>query len=533
MIDAVCASVTHDTLVLAWFTHLLPVLVAVGTVFFLYLLRKTKDFAFWSYAGFTLFFAITMAMDLVLWITQYAEPVVPLWNLVGFGSIIFALFAWMLWFIVSYERLPSRWVSVLFSTIILVQTILIFTGNAVLGYDAENCEAIEGDLSVNFALLVQLGVAISILIGSIFFRKKEAVKKYVFSFGIVMFLALFTLSSTVASYTEIYEVELYSFLLLPILLIPSIIELIDRSTVSPSIQGSFAVVYVFLATVLFQTVILRDQKELFIDVTIVCSAVILSILIIKNAFQQVEAREHIEVLAKELQETNERQETLIHFIGHEVKGFLTKDSGAFAAIADGDFGTPPDGMKPFVEQALEESRRGADSVANILKASNLKKGTVTYTKAPFDLKALVASAVEKARQAAEAKGLSLSFTADEAGAPYSLTGDAAQISDHVLRNLIDNAINYTPSGSVAVSLKKEGASLVFSVKDSGVGITEEDKQRLFTEGGHGKDSQKVNVHSTGYGLYIAKQIAEAHGGTIRAESEGAGKGSTFVVEFPA
>ena len=59
------------------------------------------------------------------------------------------------------------------------------------------------------------------------------------------------------------------------------------------------------------------------------------------------------------------------------------------------------------------------------------------------------------------------------------------------------------------------------------------KKHLFAEGGRGKDSIKVNVHSTGYGLYIAKQIVEAHKGRIWAESEGAGKGSTFYVEFPA
>ena len=63
--------------------------------------------------------------------------------------------------------------------------------------------------------------------------------------------------------------------------------------------------------------------------------------------------------------------------------------------------------------------------------------------------------------------------------------------------------------------------------------TSEDMARLFAEGGHGKDSIKVNVHSTGYGLYIAKQIVEAHGGQIFAESEGAGKGSRFIVQIPA
>jgi len=236
-------------------------------------------------------------------------------------------------------------------------------------------------------------------------------------------------------------------------------------------------------------------------------------------------------LKQALEIVNAQQESLLHFIGHEVKGFLTKDAGAFAALSEGDFGVPPDGMKPFVDRALLESRQGAASVENILKASNLKKGTVAYTKAPFDLRALIMEAVEKAKPLAEQKGLTLTMTADEAS--YQMTGDKAQIRDHVLRNLIDNSINYTPSGSVTVSLRNDAGKLVFAVKDTGIGITEEDKKRLYTEGGHGKDSQQTNIHSTGYGLFIAKQITEANEGTIRADSDGAGKGSTFTVEFPA
>ena len=81
-------------------------------------------------------------------------------------------------------------------------------------------------------------------------------------------------------------------------------------------------------------------------------------------------------------------------------------------------------------------------------------------------------------------------------------------------------------------MRQAGGHFRFSVKDSGVGITPEDMKNLFTEGGHGKESIKTNVHSTGYGLYIAKRVVEAHGGKIWAESEGEGKGSRFVVEFP-
>ena len=283
--------------------------------------------------------------------------------------------------------------------------------------------------------------------------------------------------------------------------------------------------FVFIRMLLAET-----MTEQFIDGGLLLILLIVGTLLIRSVDREVEQREKIQKLAEELQETNERQDTLLHFIGHEVKGFLTKDEGAFAALVDGDFGQLEDGMKPFVEHALSESRQGANSVANILTAANLKKGTVTYVKESFDLKTLVAEAVEKERLAAEQKGLELSFSADESS--YQMTGDKAQIADHVLRNLIDNAVNYTPSGSVTVSLKKEGTKIIFSVKDTGIGINEEDKERLFTEGGHGKDSQKVNAHSTGYGLFIAKSIVLAHGGTIRAESDGEGKGSTFIVEFP-
>ena len=241
----------------------------------------------------------------------------------------------------------------------------------------------------------------------------------------------------------------------------------------------------------------------------------------------------LQELTEELGQTNARQEGLIHFISHEVKGFLTKDAGVFASLSEGDFGELPEATKSFVGQALAESRLGADSVANILKASNLKKGTTSFKKEPFDLATLAIAAVEKVRAIADRKKLMLTFTADPAGAPYTFTGDKDEIGDHVFRNLVDNAVNYTPSGSIAASLKKENNKFIFAVKDSGVGITEEDKKRLFTEGGHGKDSIRVNVHSTGYGLYIAKNITEAHGGTIRAESEGEGKGSTFIVELPA
>jgi signal transduction histidine kinase len=295
-----------------------------------------------------------------------------------------------------------------------------------------------------------------------------------------------------------------------------------------------AVLVFVLAVASFLDVIFSDTlPQVVLRVSVFSLVLIFGISLVRGVLREVEQRERIEQLAQELEETNERQESLIHFVSHEVKGFLARYMGTFASFSEGDFGALPDGAKDLSCRMLAQSREDARMVTDILQASNLKKGTITFKKEPFDLKMLVEKRFAALKPAAEAKGLAMILAVDEASAPYMILGDEAQFGDHVLQNLIQNSINYTPSGSVEVSLGKENGRTVFAVKDTGVGITDEDKARLFTEGGHGKDSIKVNAHSTGYGLYIAKQVTEAHGGTIRAESDGAGKGSRFVVELPA
>ena len=236
-------------------------------------------------------------------------------------------------------------------------------------------------------------------------------------------------------------------------------------------------------------------------------------------------------LKQELELTNERQEGLLHFIGHEVKGYLTKDMAAFAALAEGDVCALPDNAKPFIQSALTQTRQGVQAVTDLLEASNQKKGTVSYKMESFDFKDLVQEVIERARPIADTKHLTFELKVEEADS-YQIHGDREKLGIHVLRNLVENALNYTLHGSVTVSIAKRAGKIEFTVADTGVGISAEDKARLFTEGGRGKDSIKVNVHSTGYGLFIAKSIVEAHKGTIHAESEGPGKGSRFVVELP-
>ena len=92
-------------------------------------------------------------------------------------------------------------------------------------------------------------------------------------------------------------------------------------------------------------------------------------------------------------------------------------------------------------------------------------------------------------------------------------------------------MKHTLKGSVTVALELKDKQILFSVKDTGGGITDEDKKVLWTEGGRGKNSLLKNANSTGYGLFTVKLIIEAHKGKVWVESE-AGKGAIFYVKLP-
>jgi len=232
-----------------------------------------------------------------------------------------------------------------------------------------------------------------------------------------------------------------------------------------------------------------------------------------------------------LEKTAEKQETLLHTISHETKAHLTKNEAALASIIEGDYGEIPEKLKLMVRDALAETRTGVGMVMNILSSSDFKTGALKLNVAPFDFSTTVQTVSSELGSSAEQKNLTLSCSIQNAS--HIVDGDESKLKEHVVRNLIDNAIRYTPHGSVKVSVARVEDAVLLIVDDTGVGISNEDLPKLFTEGGKGEHSTDINPSSTGFGLFIARQIVEAHGGAIWAESAGANRGSTFYVALPA
>ncbi len=226
---------------------------------------------------------------------------------------------------------------------------------------------------------------------------------------------------------------------------------------------------------------------------------------------------------------NKAQDETLNFITHQIRGVFADTKAGLAAIIDGDFGAVPDPMKDMAGQLFQAQNRGVSAVETFLKAAHVEKGMIEYTKKPFDFKQLVIQLTDQ--ENARVKSKKLHYEINISDGDYMLNGDQVYLSQ-VISNLIDNAIRYTPSGSIEITLSRKEQDILFSVKDSGVGVNDEDGKKLFTKYGHGKDSRKINADCNGLGLYIVKGIVDAHHGKIWYESAGSGKGTLFIVRLP-
>ncbi|MES2470676.1 MAG: GAF domain-containing sensor histidine kinase [Patescibacteria group bacterium] len=239
--------------------------------------------------------------------------------------------------------------------------------------------------------------------------------------------------------------------------------------------------------------------------------------------------EQLQVSNQKLAVSNEGQANLIHIMNHQIKGRLGNMKNIFAELATEDYGKIPDAAQPLVEKGLDEANTGISYVQSILRGVSAEKGVLTYDMQPLDFRSIVSEVAAKEKSLADKKGLAFSIEIKDGD--YTIQGDQNQLKE-VVRNLFDNSINYTLSGSIAIRLERENDTVLLSVKDTGVGLSDEDKTKLFKTGGVGRNSIKINVNSTGYGLAFVKGVVETHKGTVWAESEGQGKGSTFYMKLP-
>jgi signal transduction histidine kinase len=188
---------------------------------------------------------------------------------------------------------------------------------------------------------------------------------------------------------------------------------------------------------------------------------------------------------------------------------------------------PPDlkAMRSMAERDERQIRSMIRLLDDLIDASRVRTGRLAIAPGPIDLAALVRRVVEAIGEQAKAKGVALSL---EAPARLDWTADEHRI-EQVVTNLLTNALRYGDGKPVHVALREESTHACIVVRDEGPGVPLADQSRIFEQFERGESPEQVQ--GLGLGLYVCRQIVEAHGGHIELESR-TGQGAAFHVRLP-
>lgn len=229
---------------------------------------------------------------------------------------------------------------------------------------------------------------------------------------------------------------------------------------------------------------------------------------------------------KDRSDLAELKTAFLRLTAHELRRPLALLNGHLSLIREGTYGPVPDGMRPGLQQlegSAQQMSRLIDGLAEVARAED---GAAVLRRGIHRLGELVKAALEAVGSEAEAKRMSLVLEVPEPDIIASVDGDRLLIA---VTNLIANAIKYAPDGStVTVDVARNEREAWIAVADQGPGINPNEARTIF---GAWRRASGTEVPGLGLGLYIAKLVAELHGGRVTLDSQ-PGQGSTFTLLVP-
>ncbi|KKQ18595.1 MAG: Multi-sensor signal transduction histidine kinase [Berkelbacteria bacterium GW2011_GWA1_36_9] len=315
--------------------------------------------------------------------------------------------------------------------------------------------------------------------------------------------------------------------------------------------------WLFLVAKLFTS---TEYQDFIINFGILLSVVVVGVLLIRSVTREVEQREKIEKMAKELEKAYDVEKK-----ANEELQQIDKIKDQFLMITQHDLRKPLTLVKWFLDtlflgllgkqtkKTLEEAKRvqiaiesSIEEVNNFLDITQFQMGKGGLTLKPdVELLPVLDGIVKKLEPQAEQKGIYLKL--ERPHESFAIEADVVKLKA-AITNIVDNAIKYTEKGGVEIKIFdsqssildeaqipdfKNSKSIFISVKDTGIGIPPEKIKNLFDNMfQRTEQAQRTTAIGKGIGLYLSSQIIKAHNGKVWAESEGEGKGSTFHIELP-
>lgn len=491
------------------------------------------------FGAITLSFALWTFNIFIQWVAAPVGLVMFAWQLTAiFEAAIFASSLLFLYAFVEGEELSAKRLAPLVAAVVPVLALLPTAYN-VASFDLDNCEGHLGALWLYLYLAEIAGLVWAWWYTlRAYMRETDHARRDQLAYlgiGTVAFLGLFAASNIAGELTQVYSINLIGPMGM-VVFIAFLAYLIVR-------YRAFHAKLIAADALIWTLCILIGSQLFFVTVRInflligitLSLAMTFGLILSRSVKREVAARESLELLMTDLQKANVQlgdlsrfKSQLLSLASHQIKAPLAAIKGYLALILEGGYGAVPESLQKPIGSMQHSANNLVELITDLLDLRKIDEGKMDYQFSRTDLAVIATDVVEELRMLAREKGLELTLEGSEA--PVWVRADAPKLRQVVL-NFVDNAIKYTPKGAVRVTLQVAGRFVTCTVADTGLGLSPALQPRLFDE--FTRDQRVLHtIRGTGLGLYIAKRIMEAHGGTIRAESEGEGKGSRFVFTLP-
>lgn len=304
----------------------------------------------------------------------------------------------------------------------------------------------------------------------------------------------------------------------------------------PLVQDNKPIGYLFLGDHLTSNYTNRDIKVL----NTISNELIIAI---QNALAVQEIREfnitlqqRIANATRELRASNAQlrhldkaKDEFLSMASHQLRTPLTSVKGYISMIMDGDVGRVSTDQKKLLGEAFNNSERMVGLINDFLSVSRIQTGRFVIDKVPIDLSLVVGQEVDSLRANAKTRQMELVY--DKPDNCPIMDIDEGKIRQ-VIMNFIDNAIYYShPDTKININLIVDNGEVLFTVKDTGIGVPKSERDQLFTKFYRASNAKKTRPDGTGVGLFLAKKIVDDHDGDVVFDSV-EGKGSTFGFKLP-
>lgn len=550
-ISGICGDGMGDSLIslsvapsLLLYSYIPAIIISLFMSIFIY--KQSRDYLSKSFLFFCLSYSFWAINQILQWTLMPNLAIFISWQINIIFESIFYLSALNLFVsFLTKNKLPkkTKLLFIFFITSLIVLTPSILN---IQSYDYENCEGSLGYLwyvIYSFEFLIAL---IIFLFGLIYANKKENRKRKkeitVFSISLAFFISLFSASNIWGELLQVYSLDLIGPVGM-IVFVGFIVHLIVKyKTFNLKLVATQTFVWALVFLIGSQFLFIKTPINFILNGVTFIGVVFFGRMFIKSVNQEIKQVKRLELLRLKLEESNFNRELandklkeldkakneFLSLASHQIRSPLTAINGYASMLLEGDYGKINTEAKEIINRVYKSSQSLTKVVDDLLSVSKIEQGGMKYEMIAFDIITLINEIVDNISINAKQKGLdlNLSYIPND---KYFVIADKEKIRQ-VIINLIDNSIKYTNLGSINIDVKNIDNNVVISVKDTGIGMKEETKNNLFKKFIRGEGA-KVNSSGSGIGLYLAKEIIEAHNGYIWAESEGEDKGSTFVVEL--